>query len=170
MLGHTKFKPGLCATYPIFYFFEQTHPPTTRHVSTTLQTQPTSTIPLSPRVRITESEQHLDTSTSLSVKGADQLDPAELRLSTCAPVRHVSVSQSHPYGMRAPRFAQLGHVAVVDDATLSEPQSSPPIRCYFRLPGADTCPILSSPCTCATWRALNLRACFLGSKKSPFNT
>lgn len=117
MLGHTKFKPGLCATYPIFYFFEQTHPPTPRHVSTTLQTQPTSTIPLSPRVRITESEQHLDTSTSLSVKGADQLDPAELRLSTCAPVRHVSVSQSHPYGMRAPRFAQLGHVAVVDDAT-----------------------------------------------------
>ncbi|CAB4321526.1 unnamed protein product [Prunus armeniaca] len=52
----------------------------------------------------------------------------------------------------------------------SEPQSSPPIRCYLRMPGADTCPILSSPCTCATWRALNLRACSVGSKKSPFNT
>ncbi|PQQ04959.1 hypothetical protein Pyn_39223 [Prunus yedoensis var. nudiflora] len=52
-------------------------------------------------------------------------------------------------------------------ARLSERQSSPPIRCYLRMPGADTCPILSSPCTCATWRALNLRACSVGSNKSP---
>lgn len=106
-VGCTRFKPGVCATRLVHSFPKQTHLWRRRHMSSALRGQPTPTTPLPPRVGITVHKPP-HTSTSFSVKEADQLDVAELWRATFRPLL---------YGTRPQTDTRRRHVSIKHIAT-----------------------------------------------------